>query len=87
MDVNQRSAQMVPLPTNNRWGYAEGWHEKPAGTRLGQVLAGRALARMEPRLAQSYPTDSQRTSILESPEQVGRPSYQDPPSSEETRTQ
>ena len=65
MDVNQRSAQMVPLPTNNRWGYAEGWHQPRAGTELEQVLAGRALARMELGLAQSYPRDSQRTDIGE----------------------
>ena len=65
MDVNQRSAQMVPLPTNNRWGYAEGWHEKPAGTRLEQVLAGRALARMELRLARSYPSNSKSADFVE----------------------
>ena len=65
MDVNQRSAQMVPLPTNNRWGYAEGRRPDPAGTRLEQVLAGRALARMERRLSQSYPRNSQRTAFVE----------------------
>ena len=64
MDVNQRSAQMVPLPTNSRWGYAEGWgHAEPGGTRLEQILAGRALARIQLRLSQPYPRDSQRADI------------------------
>merc|ERR1711974_263569 len=82
------SAQMVPLPTNNRWGYAEGWeHAEPGGTRLDQSLADRALARIELRLAQSYPRHSQRVDIDQSPEQVGRSPPQDLPSSQETRTQ
>jgi len=81
------SAQMVQLPTNNRWGYAEGW-PRPAQTGLEQILADRALARMELRLSHSYPRDSQRASNDQSPEQVGRPPPQKPPpSSQETRTQ
>ena len=62
MDVNQRSAQMVPPPTNTRWGHAEGWPQ-PSGTGLEQILAGRALAHMGLRLSQSYPRNSQRTHI------------------------
>merc|ERR1712037_156815 len=79
------SAQMVPPPTNTRWGHAEGWPQ-PAGTGLEQILAGRALAHMGLRLSHSYPRDSQRAN--QSPEQVGRPPPQEPPpSSQETRTQ
>jgi len=80
----RRALRWPPWPPDpHRWGYAEGW---PLG--LEQILANRALARMELRLSGSYPKSSQRATIDQSPEQVGRPPpTEPPPSSRETRTQ
>merc|ERR1711974_365526 len=61
----RRALKWPPWPPDpHRWGYAEGWeHAEPGGTRLDQSLADRALARIELRLAQSYPRHSQRVDI------------------------
>ena len=66
-NVNQRSAQMVPLATHGRWSPGHlathgRWWESP-GEELEQVLAAGTFERMELEQLQEYPRDSQRAAV------------------------